>query len=505
VVRQTKGSDVFETLRLETQGITKTYGHLHALNDASFDLRVGEVHALLGHNGAGKSTLVKILSGVVHPDAGSVRIDGEEVSPRNPRHAQDLGVALVDQELSLVPVLTVEENLRLGARRAVSSSDLRTLLDTLGLEHVKLTTLTGSLPIGEQQLVEIARALSRDAKIIILDEPTATLSEPEIDRVFAAVRRLAAQGKSVIYVSHRLGEVLTLCQRATVFRDGKVVGTRNVADLDRAGIVEMMLGHLPEFRTGSEVRTPENPQHISIRGLAIPPRVPTFDLEVQGGVIVALAGQVGCGASEVLRALAGLVPNSRGDVELGGVKLSLGSAVKSRAAGVFFSPSDRKEEGLFLTHSIVDNLVATRLPRVSRGGFIQKSMQEAVVSKLLSLTGIARERRELDVGVLSGGNQQKVLVARGIDQPNSKVLLFDEPARGVDVGGRADIHELIRGAAEQGNVVIFHSTDLDEVFDLADVIVTMFAGRLVNVRTRAESTPAAVLTDMTHGEGEISA
>jgi ABC-type sugar transport system ATPase subunit len=267
----------------------------------------------------------------------------------------------------------------------------------------------------------------------------------------------------------------------------------------------MMLGHLPEFRTGSEERSPENPQHISIRGLAIPPRVPSFDLEVRGGLIVGLAGQVGCGASEVLRALAGLVPNSRGDVELGGVKLSLGSAVKSRAAGVFFSPSDRKEEGLFLTHSIVDNLVATRLPRVSRGGFIQKSMQEAVVSKLLSLTGIARERRELDVGVLSGGNQQKVLVARGIDQPNSKVLLFDEPARGVDVGGRADIHELIRGAAEQGNVVIFHSTDLDEVFDLADVIVTMFAGRLVNVRTRAESTPAAVLTDMTHGEGEISA
>ena len=494
-----------ETLRLETQGITKTYGHLHALNDASFDLRVGEVHALLGHNGAGKSTLVKILSGVVHPDAGSVRIDGEEVSPRNPRHAQDLGVALVDQELSLVPVLTVEENIRLGSRRAVSSADLSTLLDTLGVEHVKLTTLTGSLPIGEQQLVEIARALSRDAKIIILDEPTATLSEPEIERVFAAVRRLAAQGKSVIYVSHRLGEVLTLCQRATVFRDGKVVGTKNVADLDRAGIVEMMLGHLPEFRTGSEVRTPETPQHISIRGLAIPPRVPTFDLEVRGGVIVGLAGQVGCGASEVLRALAGLVPNSRGDVELGGVKLSLGSAVKSRAAGGFFSPSDRKEEGLFLTHSIVDNLVATRLPRVSRGGFIQKSMQEAVVSKLLGLTGIARERRELDVGVLSGGNQQKVLVARGIDQTDSKVLLFDEPARGVDVGGRADIHDLIRGAAEQGNVVIFHSTDLDEVFDLADVIVTMFAGRLVSVRTRAEATPAGVLTDMTHGEGEVSA
>ena len=494
-----------ETLRLETQGITKTYGHLHALDDTSFDLRVGEVHALLGHNGAGKSTLVKILSGVVHPDSGTVRIDGEEVSPRNPRHAQDLGVALVDQELSLVSVLTVEENLRLGSRRVVSSDELRTLLDTLGLEHVKLTTVTGSLPIGEQQLVEIARALSRDAKILILDEPTATLSEPEIERVFAAVRKLAAQGKSVIYVSHRLGEVLTLCQRATVFRDGKVVGTKNVADLDRAGIVEMMLGHLPEFRSGSEERTPENPQRISIQGLSIPPRVPSFDLEVQGGVIVALAGQVGCGASEVLRALAGLVPNARGTVNLNETKLPLGSAVKALAAGVFFAPSDRKEEGLFLSHSIVNNLVATRLPRVSRGGFIQKSRQNAAVTKLLSLTGIAPERRDLDVGVLSGGNQQKVLVARGIDQPRSKMLLFDEPARGVDVGGRADIHDLIRGAAEQGNVVIFHSTDLDEVFDLADVIVTMFGGRVVSVRSRTEATPAAVLTDMTHGEEGISA
>ena len=338
-----------------------------------------------------------------------------------------------------------------------------------------------------------------------MDEPTATLSEPEIERVFAAVRKLAAQGKSVIYVSHRLGEVLTLCQRATVFRDGKVVGTKNVADLDRAGIVEMMLGHLPEFRSGSEERTPENPQRISIQGLSIPPRVPSFDLEVQGGVIVALAGQVGCGASEVLRALAGLVPNARGTVNLNETKLPLGSAVKALAAGVFFAPSDRKEEGLFLSHSIVNNLVATRLPRVSRGGFIQKSRQNAAVTKLLSLTGIAPERRDLDVGVLSGGNQQKVLVARGIDQPRSKMLLFDEPARGVDVGGRADIHDLIRGAAEQGNVVIFHSTDLDEVFDLADVIVTMFGGRLVSVRSRTEATPAAVLTDMTHGEEGISA
>ncbi len=494
-----------EELRLEMLNVTKAYGNLLALDDVSFDLRAGEVHALLGHNGAGKSTLVKILSGVVLPDSGTIKIDGVAVSPRNPRHAQELGIALVDQELSLVPVLTVEENLLLGSartsRRQAASlrKQLRPLLDSLGLEHVALSSVTGSLPIGEQQLVEIARALSRDARIIILDEPTATLSDHEIAKVFSAVRGLTAQGKSVIYVSHRLGEVLKLCQRATVFRDGKRIGTRNVADLDRNSLVEMMLGHIPETVRNASAEISDSAEMLSIRSLTIPPRVQGFELDAVGGQIIGLAGQVGCGASEVLRALAGLVPDAHGVVELSGVRLRLGSPGRIRSSGVFFAPNDRKEEGLFLSHSIANNLVATRIPRISRLGFIRKALENANVRKLLDLTGIADDRRALAVGVLSGGNQQKVLIARGIDQQESRMLLFDEPSRGVDVGGRSDIHNLIRGAADQGNVVVFSSTELDEVLDLADVVITMFAGRIVSVRPRSEATASNVLTDMTHG------
>jgi len=313
------------------------------------------------------------------------------------------------------------------------------------------------------------------------------------------VRGLTAQGKSVIYVSHRLGEVLKLCQRATVFRDGKRIGTRNVADLDRNGLVEMMLGDIPETGRGNSLKSSDSPETLSIRSLTIPPRVQGFDLDAMGGQIIGLAGQVGCGASEVLRALAGLVPDANGTIELSGARLRLGSPRRSRASGVFFAPNDRKEEGLFLSHSIENNLVATRLPRISRLGFIRKALENANIRKLLDLTGIADERRSLAVGVLSGGNQQKVLIARGIDQQASRMLLFDEPSRGVDVGGRSDIHNLIRGAANEGNIVIFSSTELEEVLDLADLVITMFAGEIVSVRPRSEATASNVLTDMTHG------
>ena len=277
----------------------------------------------------------------------------------------------------------------------------------------------------------------------------------------------------MIYVSHRLGEVLKLCQRATVFRDGKRIGTRNVADLDRNGLVEMMLGHIPETGRQESAVVSDSPETLSIRSLTIPPRVQGFDLDAMGGQIIGLAGQVGCGASEVLRALAGLVPDAHGTVELSGVQLHMGSPGRVRASGVFFAPNDRKEEGLFLSHSIANNLVASRIPRISRFGFIRKALENANVGKLLDLTGIADERRALPVGALSGGNQQKVLIARGIHQQESRLLLFDEPSRGVDVGGRSDIHNLIRGAANEGNIVVFSSTELDEVLDLADVVITM--------------------------------
>jgi ABC-type sugar transport system ATPase subunit len=491
---------------LEVEAVSKSYGRVQALDSVSLDLRAGEVHALLGHNGAGKSTLMKILAGLVRPDAGHVRINGDEVHFRSPQHAQACGIAIVDQELSLVPVLTVEDNILLGnlkvsllQRRGATRRWLRSTLDRLGLEHVALSRLVSELSIGERQLVEIARALTRDTKVLILDEPTATLRETEIELVFRAVRDVAAAGCGVIYVSHRLGEVLALCQRATVFRDGKLIATVAVDALDRDRIVELMLGEMPIEPPVMASTEDEVEAHVEIVGLSVPPRVRRFDLTVKGGQIVGLAGQIGSGTNEVLRALAGLVPDARGRVVINGSVMKLGSPRRSVAAGAIYTSNDRKGEGLFLNQSIELNLSATRLGRLSRWGVMTAGAVAAAARQLLALVGIDDARRRAPVAELSGGNQQKVFLGRSLEQHASHLLLLDEPTRGVDVGGRADIHHLVRQTAATGNAVIFSSTELDEILDLADVVVTMFAGEVVRVLPRGHVTAASVLTDMTHG------
>ncbi|GAA1904363.1 sugar ABC transporter ATP-binding protein [Nocardioides lentus] len=489
------------TPRLEVRGVSKTYGAVTALDRVALDVRPGEVHALLGHNGAGKSTMVKVLAGVVRPDAGTVLVDGEEVAPRNPRQARAAGIALVDQELSLVGSLTVEENLALGAPRGSvpDAARLRDVLDRLGLAHVGLRAPVARLTLGEQQLVEIARALSRDARVLILDEPTATLSDAEIAMVFTAVRGMAAEGRSVIYVSHRLGEVLELCQRATVFRDGRAVGTRDVAELDRDSIVEMMLGHVPAGTERPARADDGAAPALRVTGLSVPPRLAGLDLEVRPGEIVGLAGQIGCGASEVLRALAGLEPEAEGRVEVAGRTLRPGRPLRSAAGGVRYTTADRKSDGLFLGHSIARNIVATRLPGCGTAGVLRPAAERRQLAALLELTGIPAARRRLPVGSLSGGNQQKVLVARSLQLEPCHLLLLDEPTRGVDVGGRADIHALVRRAADAGAAVVFASTELDEVLELSDTVVTMFGGRVVARHPRAGLSAARVLADTTHG------
>ncbi|MBO1766751.1 sugar ABC transporter ATP-binding protein [Allobranchiibius sp. GilTou38] len=489
-------------MRLEVSDISKSYGAVRALSGVSFDLRPGEVHALLGHNGAGKSTLVKVLAGLVQPDSGTVTIDGSVVEFSNPRESQTCGVALVDQELSLVPTLTVAENMLLGSHRGsrVKPDGLRRILDSLGLQTVPLGRRVSELTLGEQQLVEIARALSRDARILILDEPTATLSDHEIQMVFKAVRAMAADGRSIIYVSHRLGEILDLCQRATVFRDGRCIGTRSVAELDRGSLVEMMLGQLPDLDKPARPADGERPPvSIVVEHLHVEPRVADVSVSVAPGQIVGLAGQVGCGASEVLRALAGLEAGASGSMTVDGVQVALGSPLRSARHGVVYTTSDRKSEGLFLSHSIARNLVATRLPTLATTGVMSSSRDADAVSTLLQLTGIPADRRRQPVGTLSGGNQQKIMIARSLLNTSCRLLLLDEPTRGVDVGGRAEIHQLVRSAAAAGTSVIFSSTELDEVLELADTVVTMFGGRVVDTHPSDRLTPAKVLADMTHG------
>ena len=495
-----------KALAAEARGVNKAYGPIAALSDVSFRLRPGEIHALVGHNGAGKSTFVKVLSGVVSPDEGEVMIYGQPVAFKNPRQAQAVGIAVVEQELSLVPALSVLENILLGRVDALKGQARVTFLDRvkgllsqLGLHDVLLSTVVEDLTMAERQLVEIARALSRDAKILILDEPTATLGEAEIERVFAGVRKLAAEGCSVIFVSHRLGEVLDLCTQVTVFRDGRMIASHPAAEMTRDSIVELMLGKVSEKSEAALSEGARREGLVTIEGLSAPGSIKDFSLKANGGEIVAIAGQVGSGASEVLRALGGLIADASGRVTVAGRPMRLGGPQRSVRAGVMFASNDRKGEGLFLQQSVARNLLAVRLKEVSRSGFVSWGKAASLARRLAGLIGFDQKRLGSLVQTLSGGNQQKVFLGRCIEKRGTQLLLFDEPTRGVDVGGRADIHNLVRHAASTGNCVIFVSSELDEILDLAHTVVTMFAGRITRIDRRREMSAADILFEITSG------
>jgi ABC-type sugar transport system ATPase subunit len=499
---------------LEVVGLSKSYGPVRAVRDLSLDVRAGEVHAICGHNGAGKSTLVKALVGLVRPDEGVIRFDGQELSLRNPHDAQAHGIALVNQELSLVPELSVEDNVFLGGldvpllyRRRRLSEHARRVLDQLGLRHVQLGTPVETLSIGERQLVEIARLLVRDARMLILDEPTATLSKPEIERVFRATRDLVAQGRSVIFVSHRLDEVFELCDRVTVLRDGMRVGTHEIHELDRRTLIAHMLGEMEGARTHVEhehALPGAGPAVVRIDRLHVPGAVEEVSLTLERGIITGLAGQVGSGTSTVLRALGGLVPNASGTIEVAGRQVLLNTPRRAAEAGVLYIPNDRQREGLFLGQTVERNLTVTRLRRLSRLGVLLRRRLQRTARELATLAAVPLDRLGSPAASLSGGNQQKVLLGRALQLEGTALLALDEPTRGVDVGGRAEIHGLVREAARKGTAVIFSSTELDEVLDLADVVVTIFAGRIVSVVPRAEASASAILADMTTSQSARS-
>ncbi|MBN9622618.1 MAG: sugar ABC transporter ATP-binding protein, partial [Actinobacteria bacterium] len=363
--------------RLELRGLAKSFGAVRAVRGVSLAIAPGEIHGLCGHNGAGKSTLINMLAGNVAPDAGEILLDGAPQSFAGPRDAQRAGIATVDQELSLVPTLSVAENIVLGEVGAGLLRHARRtrrraagLLAKVGLEDVDPDTPVDELSIGTRQLVEIARALGRDAGLLILDEPTATLSDVEIERVFRAVRGVAAQGCAVIFVSHRLGEIIGLCDRVTVMRDGDKVLDADIGEVSADGLVEAILGEQLQPAPHRKLDPRESPIALSVEGLGVPGRLADFSAELLGGRIYGLAGQVGAGASDVLRALAGLVPAATGRVRLAERRLPLGDAAGIRSCGVGFVSGDRKAEGLFIGRSILENLTVAQLGRIARGGRI---------------------------------------------------------------------------------------------------------------------------------------
>jgi len=489
---------------LSVEGISIRYGRFQAVRDASFSLAPGEVLGLCGHNGAGKSSMVRALCGLVTPDAGRIVLAGRERQFASVRDAQKQGVALVDQELSVIPALTVAENLALGEpglglRGRLPPAEVRRRLDAVGLDGLDPSRPLEDLSIGERQLVEIARAIGRKAQLFILDEPTATLSAADIAQVFAAVRRVTAQGHGVIYVSHRLDEVLELCDRIVVMRDGEVVARETTVGLKAERLVTLMLGDTPERAAPAAAAVSTRPPVLTVRGLGVGAHLRDFDLTARPGVITAVAGQVGCGASDVLRALAGLSSDTVGDVRVAGRRLALGDPRASLAAGIGFLSSDRKGEGLFLTRSIAENLVATRLAALSPRGLLSRRRVRDTAGRIAGRAGVDRARLGEAVGRLSGGNQQKTFLGRCLERDDIAVLVLDEPTRGVDVGGRGDIHALLRGLAENGVAVVFASSDLDEVLALAHEVVVMRAGRIVSQRPATATDSVRLLSDMTHG------
>jgi ribose transport system ATP-binding protein len=493
-------------VRLSLRGIEKSYGAVHALKGVDFELRPGEVMALLGENGAGKSTLVKILAGLVEPDDGEILVEGEVAALYPTRRSQAAGIAAVHQELSCIPTMSVAENLAIGnessgcfagarslARRA------RPLLEPVGLAHMDPSSVIEDISVAETQLVEIARVLARDARVVIFDEPTAALSDTEIERVLTVIRRLAEEGRSIVYVTHRLPEVFRIADRVTILRNGESLEPLPVADLDVDQVITLLLGR--QLDTMFPVRgTPLAAPRLEVEALEAPGLTAPLSFAVRPGEILGLTGQVGSGASTVVSALAGTLPATRGEVVLDGTRLSLRSRRSGASAGVGYCSGDRKRDGIFAERPTVQNLSAPWVASSATAGFVSARAERERAREICSTFAIDEDRLASPVGTLSGGNQQKVVVGRWLGSDPS-LLLLDEPTRGVDVGARAEIHAKLRSLCDEGMSIVMASSDTSEVLGLCDTVATFYRGRMSAIRPHGEWTENAVLREVMHQEG----
>jgi len=489
--------------RLKVHQVTKLYGDMRALDGANLEVQPGEIMALLGQNGAGKSTLVRILSGLEQPDGGEIQIDGQVVDLGSPTKSRAAGVAVVQQEISAARNMSIAENLVLGDdqfswvwQKKTLRRHARVLLEQVGLGHLHPMAPMSSLSIGEMQLIEIARVLGRDAKLIIFDEPTAALSDAEIKRILDLVQHLAAHGRSIIYVTHRLKEVFQIADRVTVFRAGQDRESSATRDVTVESVVQSMVGHevgrlFPPLGELGEVV-------LSAEGICAPGLEP-IDLPVRSGEILGLTGQLGSGHSILLEACAGLVPHTLGTLRLAGTPLDLSSRKAGLDRGVAYCSEDRKRDGMFAEHSVINNLSSPWLRSVRSGRLLSRRTEETRAFGLIDAFGVDPARARSAVGTLSGGNQQKVAIAKWMGAV-PKVLLLNEPTRGVDVGARAEIYEKLRALCNAGMAVVIASSDVDEVLGLCDTITTFYRGRVTASLPREQWTESRLLREVMHEE-----
>jgi rhamnose transport system ATP-binding protein len=495
---------------LSLEHARKSFGAVHALEDGDIELFAGEVHGLVGENGAGKSTLVKILAGVHRPDAGRLLLDGEEAVFDNAKQSQAAGIAIIFQEPTLFPDLSVAENIFVGMQplkrfRRIDGRRMRreaaAVFDQLGV-RLEPDRIARGLSIADQQLVEIAKALTANSRVIVMDEPTAALASAEVERLFGIVEALRARGNAILFISHRLEEIFALCRRITVMRDGRHVLTKPTGDLTVQSIIRAMVGRDMDAlfpKVPSEAgRVVLNVDRLTREGVFT-----DVSFEVRSGEIVALAGLVGAGRTEVARAIFGIDRWDAGSVEVDGRRLPTGSPTAAMAAGVALVPEDRRQQGLVMDFSIERNIALASLRSVRRGGLIPRGAERSFARDWATRLQLKYSRLTNPVWTLSGGNQQKAVLAKWLARKPT-LLIVDEPTRGIDVGTKAEVHRLLSELAAQGVAVLMISSELPEVLGMADRIVVLFEGRVTHEFARADATEESLMHAATGSSAEAA-
>lgn len=492
-------------MQIKMQGIDKAFGSNQVLKNAGFELRDGEIHALMGENGAGKSTLMKILTGVYTRDAGTVTVDGQEVVYKSPQEAEKAGIVFIYQELNVLFDLTVEENLFMGKEitkgfgvcdKKAMRAKAQEVMDKMGV-HIPVNAVMSELSVGQQQMVEICKALMVDAKVLIMDEPTAALTESETKVLFEVIESLKAKGVSIVYISHRMEEIFQLCDRITILRDGQYVGTENIRDITMDGVVQMMIGR--EIGERYPQRNVEiGPEVLRVEGLTHEKLFRDVSFAVRAGEVLGVSGLMGAGRTEIMQAIFGNLPVRSGRVFIDGQEVHIRNPREAIAAGIGFITEDRKTEGLLLEKSIAENIELCNLGKVSGRGVLSAKKGAELVKKGIEEFRIKCFGPDHECGNLSGGNQQKVVLAKWI-YTDPKILILDEPTRGVDIGAKKEIYSVINDMAAKGVAVIMVSSELPEVLGMSDRIMVVHEGHVTGIIDGKTADQAKVMTLATGG------
>ncbi len=489
------------------KNISKSFSENQVLTEVDFEVRKGEIHALMGENGAGKSTLVKVLTGIHHRDSGIIKIKGNEVEFSNPKQAEEEGIVVIHQELNIIPYLTVAQNIYLGkeityGKTGILNTDKMNklaakTLQQLGVTDIKPQDIAGELSVGKQQMVEIARALSTNAEVIIMDEPTSALTDREIEKLFNVIHSLKEQGVAFVYISHRMEEIFQICDRISILRDGNYIGTKYIADTSFEEVVKMMVGRelgerypVKNNKIGEVIFQVEN---LTINGL-----FERVNFEVREGEILGVSGLMGAGRTEVMEAIFGYRKKDSGTVKLNGKPLKTNHPINLIKEKIGFITEDRKGKGLVLDSSIRENIALTNFEIISKFGVIERSEERNLVEKLIRKLRVKASSIEQKAKTLSGGNQQKVVIAKWLGI-NPKVLILDEPTRGVDIGAKKEIYSIINQLAKNGVAIIMISSELPELLGVSDRIMVMHEGKVKAFFDKHEATQEKIMMAATGG------